>query len=103
MMPQNGLEFGPAAKRTLYIALRHAQVSVDVVIEEDATAGHLAHYNTLYITDRHVKESAMESILAWVKTGGSLTLPLLYVICLSPPFTELTSQVWCSSRRLEQA
>lgn len=68
---QNGLEFGPAAKRTLYIALKHAQRAVDVVIEEDATAGHLSHYDVLYVTDRHVKESAMESILSWVKTGGS--------------------------------
>jgi hypothetical protein len=66
----NGLEYGPAAKRTLYIALKHAQVAVEVVIEEDAAAGHLSHYSTLYITDRHVKESAMESILSWVKTGG---------------------------------
>jgi hypothetical protein len=58
----------------LYIALKHAQIAVDVVIEEDATAGHLAHYSTMYITDRHVKESAMESILAWVKSGGAFTV-----------------------------
>ena len=35
----NGLEFSPAAKRTLYLALRHSQQAVDIVIEEDAIAG----------------------------------------------------------------
>jgi|EP01046_Picozoa_sp_COSAG06_P030715 hypothetical protein len=35
----NGLEFSPAAKRTLYLALRHSQQAVDIVIEEDVIAG----------------------------------------------------------------
>ena len=79
----------------MYIALKHAQLAVDIVIEEgarwlpaaqpfdqqpvylfgscaepDAIAGHLEHYHTLYVVDRHVSEHAMGSIMAWVKTGG---------------------------------
>lgn len=66
----NGLQFGPAAKRALYLALRHSQLAVDIVIEEDATAGHLQHYSVLYIVDQHVSERAMAAISDWVHTGG---------------------------------
>ena len=66
----NGLQFSPAAKRTLYLALRHSQLAVDIVIEEDAIGGHLQHYSVLYIIDQHVSEPAMAAISDWVKTGG---------------------------------
>ena len=54
----NGLQFSPAAKRTLQLALRHSQLAVDIVIEEDAIGGHLQHYSVLYIIDQHVGERA---------------------------------------------
>jgi hypothetical protein len=63
-----------AAKRSLYIALRHAQLSVDVVSEEDCEAGALNHYSTLYIVEPQVSESAMGAIATWVNAGGSLVL-----------------------------
>ena len=63
-----------AAKRSLYIALRHAQVTVDIVSEEDCSAGALNHYTTLFIVEAQVAEEPMTAIAKWVGTGGNLVL-----------------------------
>eukprot|EP01050_Picozoa_sp_SAG11_P020531 SAG11_NODE_3475_length_2425_cov_1.455718_2_plen_373_part_00 len=63
-----------AAKRSLFIALRHAQLGVDVVIEEDLIAGNLNHYGALYIVDPQVSEAAMAAAGKWTTTGGQLVL-----------------------------
>ena len=59
-----------AAKRSLYLALRHAQIPIDVVNEEDCTRGSLNHYAVLFIVDPQVSEEAVTAIGAWVNTGG---------------------------------
>ena len=60
-----------AAKRSLYIALKHRQLAVDVVIEEDIEAAPvLAQYTVIYIVDPHVRASAAHALLAWVSSGG---------------------------------
>lgn len=63
-----------AAKRALYIALRHEQLAVDIVSEEDCENGALNHYSALYIVEPQVSESAMRAIGTWVHTGGHLVL-----------------------------
>ena len=45
-------------------------ICLALALAPDAIAGHLEHYHTLYVVDRHVSEHAMGSIMAWVKTGG---------------------------------
>src|SRR5262249_54963836 len=57
-----------AAKRTLYIAIRHAQVPLDFVTEGDD----LKEYKVLYLADRHVGTAASKAIAAWVEAGGRL-------------------------------
>lgn len=57
-----------AAKRCLYIALRHAQIPLDVVVEGDD----LKNYKALYLTDQHVSRTASHAIAAWVNAGGRL-------------------------------
>ena len=57
-----------AAKRSLYIAIRHAQIPLDFVVEGDD----LASYKTLYLTDGHVSRKASQAIAAWVRAGGRL-------------------------------
>jgi hypothetical protein len=57
-----------AAKRCLYIAVRHQGLSLDVVTEGDD----LKSYQVLYLTDRHVSRKASAAIAAWVKGGGRL-------------------------------
>jgi hypothetical protein len=57
-----------AALRTLYIAIRHAQVPLDFVTEGDDLKG----YKFLYLTDQHVSTAASQAIAAWVRSGGRL-------------------------------
>ncbi len=61
-----------AAKRSLYIAIKHQQLPLDVVTEADALAGDLKHYRILYLADRHVSRAASEAIAKWVASGGRL-------------------------------
>jgi hypothetical protein len=57
-----------SAKRTLYIAIRHQQLPLDVVTDGDD----LTLYRLLYLTDRHVSRAGSEQIAAWVRQGGRL-------------------------------
>ena len=63
-----------AAKRSLYVALRHAQIAVDIVSEGDCVAGALNHYTTLFIVEPQVAEAPMQAISSWVEGGGNLVL-----------------------------
>ena len=64
---------GGAAKRSLYIALKHRQITVDVVTEEDLEApAVLSRYKVLYIVDRHVRTSAAHALQLWLEGGGTL-------------------------------
>ena len=63
-----------AHKKAIYLALRHLQLPVDVVVEEDATSGALTrlNYTALYITEAHVTDAAGAAIAEWVKQGGTV-------------------------------
>lgn len=61
-----------AGKRTLYIAIRHQQLPLDVVTDEDALAGDLKNYRVLYLADQHVSRRASQAIAAWVAGGGQM-------------------------------
>ncbi|MCS6852185.1 MAG: beta-galactosidase trimerization domain-containing protein [Gemmataceae bacterium] len=57
-----------SGKRCLWLALRHSQMPLDVVVEGDD----LKPYKALYLADRHVSRSASKAIAEWVKAGGRL-------------------------------
>lgn len=61
-----------AGKRTLYTAVRHQQMPLDIVVEQDALDGGLTAYRTLYLTDAHVSAAAGAKIAEWVRRGGTL-------------------------------
>lgn len=61
-----------AAKRGLYLALRHQQLPLDFVVEPDAIDGTLNQYKVLYLTDQHVSSAASVKIAKWVEGGGVL-------------------------------
>jgi len=63
----NHAPFG-AGKRTLYIAARHQQSPLDMVVEGDD----LSAYKTIYLTDRHVSGQATAALARWVENGGVL-------------------------------
>ncbi len=55
-----------AAKRTLYIAVRHQQWPLDVVVEGDD----LSLYQLMFLTDQHVSRAASKALADWVRSGG---------------------------------
>jgi hypothetical protein len=59
-------------KRLLYAAIRHHQLALDVLDEEDALGGTLDGYEVLYLTDPHVSDAASRAIAGWVQRGGRL-------------------------------
>jgi hypothetical protein len=61
-----------AAKRALYITLRHQHLTVDVLNEQDVAEGRLTKYARLYVTDPHVSLAATVAIAGWVERGGTL-------------------------------
>eukprot|EP01048_Picozoa_sp_COSAG05_P008162 COSAG05_NODE_608_length_8372_cov_2.996615_3_plen_444_part_00 len=77
-----------AAKRALFIALRHAQLAVDVLTEEDcAETDALSSYSALYIVDPQVAEKPSERIAEWVTHGGGH----LVVTCAGASLNESNS------------
>lgn len=61
-----------SAKRALYIAIRNHQIPLDFLVDQDAAAGTLDAYKTLYLTDNHVSQAASRRIADWVRKGGRL-------------------------------
>ncbi len=47
-----------AGKRTLYVAIRHRQLPLDVITEDDADKSRLDGYRILYLADRHLSRAA---------------------------------------------
>jgi hypothetical protein len=62
-----------AGLRTLYLALRHAESPVDIVIEFDVSGlGLLEFYSALYVTMPHMTVAAAAATSAWVARGGTV-------------------------------
>ena len=61
-----------AEKQHIWMALKHAQLPVDFLIEDDVADGYLDDYKVLYISDPCVSEDASQKIVKWVKKGGQL-------------------------------
>jgi hypothetical protein len=59
-------------RRGTYLALVHEQYLVDLLTEEDVTAGRLDDYDVLYVTDPCIQVAAAGRIADWVRGGGHL-------------------------------
>lgn len=57
--------------RTLYLALRHAELPVDVVTEDDAAL--LKHYSCLFVTMPHMTTEFGAAVATWVASGGAVS------------------------------
>ena len=60
-----------AGKRSLFIAMLHAELAVDMVVEDDIGAT-LDTYKLIFLADTHVSAAAAVALAAWVKAGGIL-------------------------------
>ena len=59
-------------RRGLYFALIHDHYLVDLLTEEDITAGRLQDYRVLYTADPCISAAAAKRITGWVENGGTL-------------------------------
>jgi hypothetical protein len=59
-----------AAKRSLYVALSHSQLPMDVVTEEDLIDGTINKYSVLFVCHRYVNDDASTAVSKWVNSGG---------------------------------
>ena len=55
-----------------YIALRGAQIPVDVIIEEDLTPEELAQYKVVYLGGFNLAPRHVKALRGWVEAGGLL-------------------------------
>jgi hypothetical protein len=59
-------------RKALYYALRHAQVPVDFLTEDDVIDGLAKDYRVIYVTQQYLHSRAVEALAAWVERGGTL-------------------------------
>jgi hypothetical protein len=57
-----------------FIALKHAQVPVDILSDEDARSGYLAGYKLAYLFGDQLDARTVAPLAAWVRNGGTLVL-----------------------------
>lgn len=57
-----------------YIAMRHGQVAVDILSEQDVIEGRLDAYKTAYLFGDNLDHQAVSPLSRWVNAGGTLVL-----------------------------
>ena len=61
-----------AERKAIYFALRHAQVPVDFVTEDDVIDGLAKDYRLLYVTQQYLHSKAVRALRKWVASGNTL-------------------------------
>lgn len=61
-----------AERKAIYFALRHAQVPVDFLSEDDVIDGEAKDYRLIYVTAEYLHSRALPALLTWVEGGGTL-------------------------------
>ena len=59
-------------RKAIYYALRHAQVPVDFLSEEDVIEGLAKDYRVIYVCERHLHSKAIEALTKWASAGGTV-------------------------------
>jgi len=59
-------------RRTMYLAMQHAHVPVDMMSEQDIAEGMLRSYKVLYLAESNIRRDAARAIAEWVRAGGTL-------------------------------
>lgn len=61
-----------AERKAIYYALRHAQVPVDFLTEDDVIEGQANDYQVIYVTQQHLHARAIQALQRWAVAGGTV-------------------------------
>jgi hypothetical protein len=61
-----------AERKSIYYALRHAQVPVDFLTEDDVIEGLARDYQVIYVTQQHLHSRAVKALRQWAEAGGTV-------------------------------
>jgi len=61
-----------AERKAIYYALRHSQVPVDFVTEDDVIDGRAKGYKLIYVTQQYLHSKAIKALADWAKAGGTV-------------------------------
>src|SRR5262249_47678684 len=59
-------------RKAIYYALRHSQVPVDFVTEDDVIEGLANDYQVIYVTQQWMHSKALSALQKWVEKGGTV-------------------------------
>jgi len=59
-------------RKALYYALRHSQVPVDMLSEDDVIDGLANDYNVIYVTQQYLHSRAVDALRRWAENGGTI-------------------------------
>lgn len=59
-------------RKAIYYALRHSQVPVDFVTEDDLIEGLADKYQVIYVTQQWLHSKALAALQKWVEKGGTV-------------------------------
>lgn len=58
-------------RKALYYALRHAQVPVDFLSEDDVISGRAKDYKLIYVTQQYLHSGCLDALQKWCEAGGT--------------------------------
>jgi hypothetical protein len=61
-----------AGRKAIYYALRHAQVPVDFLSEDEVIAGRAHDYQVIYVTQEYLHSRSIPALKKWIEGGGTL-------------------------------
>lgn len=59
-------------RQGIWLALKHAQVPIDLITDPDVCEGSLSNYKVLYLAGTHISADAAKRIREWIESGGIL-------------------------------
>jgi hypothetical protein len=59
-------------RKAIYYALRHAQVPVDFLTEDDVIGGRAKEYRLIYVTQQYVHSKCIDALTKWCEAGGTV-------------------------------
>ena len=68
----NNLALHNNERKAIYYALRHAQMPVDMLSEDDVIDGLAKDYRVIYVTQQWMHSKCLAALQAWVERGGTV-------------------------------